>query len=272
MDWKKIHLVDGWKIRRDDSGYTLTASVYAEKMDDLPTRGNTVPTGNLGCAVPNQFKSYLVTEVEITPLTSVGPWLADVTAKAHLSASGKMSDSLLSQNSVSAGFQDFLVKPWYCAVRDRGESDEWSPVGDRFVSLFEDDKSGSKWNGNLKRIIPGCPFKNRPHIKHAGETIRFLAVTVKFNRLEGNGIEDWANFHGIVPVSSMPSWIKIPHGDNRWRLWDETYEMGKDTNGKRILSVTRVFLGIPSGFVEQEGGRCQWNQSLLGQKNWGDLA
>ena len=101
--------------------------------------------------------------------------------------------------------------------------------------------------------------------------MRFLAVTVKFNRLEGNGIEDWANFHGVVPVSSMPSWVKIPHGDNRWRLWDESFEMTKDTDGKRILSVTRVLLGIPSGFKDMEGNRCQWNDVALGQRDWGDL-
>ena len=47
--------------------------------------------------------------------------------------------------------------------------------------------------------------------------------------------------------------------------------MTKDTDGRRILSVTRVLLGIPSGFKDMEGNRCQWNDNALGQKDWGDL-
>ncbi len=188
MNWSRVHLVEGWTIRRDESGYTLTAQVYAENMNDLPTRGASVPTGGYSCAVPSQFNKYFLTEVEITPLTVVGPWLASLTAKAHISASGKNSDSLLSQNSVSAGFQDFLVKPWYCGVRE-ADSREWKPVWDRsFVSIFDNDKTGRIWKENPTKIAKGCPFSHRPHIQFAGETVRFLAVTVKFNRLEVIGI------------------------------------------------------------------------------------
>lgn len=276
MNWRKITMVDGWTIRRDSEGYTLTAQIYALKMDDLPTRGNAVTTdGQSTCAVPSRFKSYLVTESEITPLTSEGPFLATVTAKAHLSASGQNSDSLLSQNSVTACYQDFHIEPWYCclAVADANSTESGRPdrIGERFVSDYRDDKKGVRWNSDKTAVHDGCPFSKRPHYRYAGETLRFLAVTVKFNRLEGSGIEHWANFNGIVPVNSMPKWIKIPHGDNRWRLWDEVYEMAKDTDGKRILSVTRVLLGIPANFKDMNGNRCQWNQSVLGQKNWEEL-
>ena len=272
MNWRNVIMVDGWSIRRDSDGYTLTAQVYAKSMGDLPTRGSKLTTGDSTCAVPSQFKAYLITEAETTPLTTVGPYLATLTAKAHLSASGMTSDSLLSQNSVTAGYQDFHIEPWYCCLKERNAASPVGYVGDRFDSAIPNDSSGSRWNASPLAVFAGCPFRYRPHYRHAGQTLRFLAVTVKFNRLEGNGIENWANFQGIIPVSSMPSWIKIPHGDNRWRLWDETYEMGKDTNGKRILSVTRVLLGIPSSFRDMAGDRCQWNQSSLGQKDWGDLA
>ena len=241
-------------------------------MGDLPTRGSSLTTNSAyTCAVPSQFKAYLITEAEITPLTVVGPYLASLTAKAHLSASGMTSDSILSQNSVSAGFQDFLVKHRYCCVKKLEEGAKPVASGCSWMSNFANDKSARIYRSDLLAVYPGCPFKRRPHWRHADDNMRFLAVTVKFNRIEGNGIEDWANFHGVVPVSSMPSWIKIPHGDNRWRLWDESFEMAKDTDGKRILSVTRVLLGIPSGFKDMEGNRCQWNDDAIGQKNWGDL-
>jgi hypothetical protein len=272
MDWKKVSMVEGWTIRRDQSGYTLTAQVYASDPDALPTRGSSLTTASgLTCAVPSQFKAYLVNDVEITPLTGIGPYLATVTARAHLSASGNKSDSLLSQNSVSAGYQDFHIKPSYCALKDHDGGDSTKPIGERWMSAFANDASATTWNSWKTKTLPDCPFKYRPHNRFADETLRFLAVTVRFNQLEGDGIEDWANFQGVIPVGSIPSWIRIPRGENRWRLWDETYEMGKDTDGKRILRATRVLLGIPSFFKDEIGRRCEWDDDKLGQKKWGSL-
>ena len=280
-DWSKITLLDGWTVQRDENGYTLTVQAYAESMGVFPTRYEAVPTTGR-CAVPSQFAKFRFAEVTIRPLTSAGPWLADLTAKAHLTAHSTKKDSLLYQSSVSGGYMDFLVKLSYCRLKEATNGSDNPPSGmpSNFVSAFNDDApkgdgtyTWTAWRANDANTVPSkCPFSTRPHYKFAGENVKLLAVTVSFNKREGDGLEDWAAFSGIVPVSSMPSWIKIPHGDNRWRLWDESLEYSTDGDGKRILRVRRVLLGIPNGFRDMKGNRIQWNQSLLGQKKWGDLA
>lgn len=279
-DWLKITMVDGWKIHRDESGYTLSAQLYAKSRDALPKRGDPVTTSAAStCAVPPEYVKYIVAEVETTPLSSCGPFVAEVTCRSHISANANPGkDSLLYQTSVIATYQEFHVDPWMCYLKKRKENDGYH--GSRISayvetslwrSAFDNDQDGSKWLSTSTSVAYGCPFRRRPHARFADQTVPFILVTVSFNRLEGSGLEDWANFQGVVPVSSMPDWIKIPRGDNRWRLWNETFTMSKDTNGARILQVKRDLLGIPSNFTDVNGDRCQWDPDTLGQKPWGSL-
>lgn len=248
-NWNKITLLDSWTIQRDENGYTLTAQAYAESMDVFPTRYDPVPTSGAS-AVPSQFAKYRFSEVVLHPLTSVGPWVADLTAKAHLTDHSIHRDSPLYQASVSGGYMDFFVTYEHCGYKDQEE--------------YEDPESSA-----YRR--PNSPFNSLPDRKFANQNVKFLAVNVNFNKREGQGLEEWAAFSGIIPVKSMPSWIKIPHGEDRWRLWDETLEYTKGGDGSRLLKVRRVLLGIPGFFKNIDGDRVQWSQGLLGQKDWGDL-
>ena len=232
-----------------------------------------------------QFRKLTFSEVVIHPLTVVGPWTADLTARAFVSAHTSKSDSLLSQSTVSGGYMDFHVKPSYCRLQQiqgakSSETNRPSGMASNLVSTFNADApkdngdgeySWSRWHEQWDTIHANCPFRKCPHYMFAGENVKFLAVTVSYNKREGKGLAEWGSFSGIIPVSSMPSWIKIPGGDNRWRLWDEQLEYSNDNDGARILRVRRVLLGIPDIFVDMNGDRCQWNQTVIGQKNWDDI-
>lgn len=249
-NWNKITLLDGWTVQRDENGYTLTVQAYAEAMDVFPTRFDPVPISGPS-AVPSQFTKFKFTEVSIHPLTSVGPWIADLTAKSHITAHSTHKDSLLYQASVSGSYMDFFVTWRHCG--------------------YESEEDFNQKNPN-RAVRSDSPFNSCVARKFANQNVKFLAVTVNYNKREGSGLEEWASFTGIIPVRSMPSWIKIPHGEDRWRLWDETLEYSTDKDGARILKVRRVLLGIPGTFVNMDGNRVQWSQSRLGQKDWGDLA
>ena len=286
-DWSKITLIDGWQIQRDESGYTLTVQAYSASMNTFPRRGEYVPATGPSAA-PSEFRKFLFTEVVIRPLTSVGPWIADLTAKAHFTAHSVKSDSLLSQTSVTAGYQDFFVKPSYCRLQiiaGATSSETGRPPGmpDTFVSTFNDDDPDTKNTNNAgeyrwtkwldndaNTVHANCPFSTRPNYGFANCNVKFMAVTVSFNKHLGDGLEDWASFAGVIK-GGFPSWIKIPDGANRWRVWDESFEMSADNDGRSILKIRRVLLGIPSNFKDMKGSRCQWNTSALGSKKWGDL-
>ncbi len=284
-DWSKITLIDGWHVQRNEDGYTLTVQAYAASMDAFPRRGEYVPvTGR--SAAPSEFRKFLFTEVSISPLTSVGPWIADLTAKAHFTAHYTKSDSLLSQTSVTAGYQDFFIKPSYCrlqVIAGAKSSDTGKPPGmpDTFVSTFnaDDPNKGAigseytwaKWLANdANTVHANCPFATRPNYGFANCNVKFMAVTVSFNKHLGDGLEDWASFAGVIE-GGFPSWIKIPDGKHRWRVWDESFEMSADNDGRKILKVRRVLLGIPSNFKDMKGNRCKWNAEHLGTRKWEDL-
>ena len=247
-NWSKITLLDSWTIQRDENGYTISAQAYAESMSVFPTRHDPVPSSGPS-AVPSQFTKYRFSEVVIHPLTSVGPWVADLTAKAHLTDHSTHKDSPLYQSKVMGGYMDFFVTYEHCGYKDQED--------------YENHGHASRRSNS--------PFNSLPDRKFANQNWKFLAVTVNFNKREGQGLEEWAAFSGIIPVKSMPSWIKIPHGEDRWRLWDEQLEYTRGDDGSRLLKVHRVLLGIPGFFKNIHGERVPWSQENLGPKDWGDL-
>jgi hypothetical protein len=285
-DWTKISLVEGWKIRRDRDGYTLTATVTAATGAVLPNRGDGLPlTGQ--CAVAATFASYVVNEVEIAPVTPVGPYIAAITAKAWLGSSGGSAggDSLLKETRYSGGYMDFHVQPDWCGLRKAGDSGKAlghrSPpsgfVPGAWISAVSGDAPGAwaAWKAAVSdgRSIAGSPFTKMLHPRLADTTVRFLTMTVDFYNREGShGLEKWGGFSGVVPVNSLPNWLKIPGGNNRWRLYDESIEAARDTSGgARLLHVSRVLLGVPPSCKTAAGARAEWDQAVIGQRNWGEL-
>ena len=146
-------------------------------------------------------------------------------------------DTLLRERSVSHGYQDFHIK--------------------------------NDWTAYLE----GTPFSKPVNSRLSEIDLRFLTVTVDYyERWNSRTVENWGGFAGIVPVNSMPGWLVIPQGDNRWRLVDESLEECMDTDGRRkLVKRHRALLGIPPAAVDWQGDRLEWNQAVFGQKDWGDL-
>ena len=206
-NWKRCRMVDGWKIRRDADGYTLTAQIYAPSRDDLPNRYDavTVEATNT-CAVPAQFVAYRVVSSETYPLTSAGPYIADVTVKSRVNSGSNMNtgDTLLTQNSMSAAYMDFHIPADWCCVRRRtGDQPPSSSPSEAFTlgwqssvqgDVSEDGKSCS-WKNYLKTLPTApfdCPFTRRPYPSCADQTLRFLCVTTEhYARRSSAGLDKW---------------------------------------------------------------------------------
>jgi len=81
VDWSNCRLADGgWAYRQDREGFTLEGTLYASTPVVFPHRGDKLPSSG-PCAVPSDFASYHVAEVEMSPLTKNGPFTARVTAR-----------------------------------------------------------------------------------------------------------------------------------------------------------------------------------------------
>lgn len=284
-DWTKIGLVEGWKVKRDRGGYTLAATVTAATRAALPARGDRPPlTGQ--CAVDARYATYVVDDVETVPVTPVGPFIAAITVKAWLGSSGAPSgDSLLKENHYEAGYMDFHIQPEWCGLRKYTDSSKAikhvsPPSGfepGSWISAISGDAPGTwtQWaaGASQARGVSGSPFTRMIHPRLADTTIRFLTMSVDFyTRERSDGLERWGGFAGVVPVNSLPAWLKIPGGDNRWRLDDEKATGERDTTGgAKLLHVTRVLLGIPSACKDASGNRAEWDQGVIGQRDWSDL-
>ena len=272
-DWNQCRLLaDGWTVRRDSSGYTLSAEVYAKTRDALPIRGAYVPVSG-PCAVPGQFASYVVTESEIRQLTPVGPFIASLTVRSWLGvASGAFSDSLMHQRTVSTGYMDYHIKPSWLFLRKRQSDAAHPQIIGGYVSTVKGESS-AQWSSNHHSPSDACPFSTRPHKRFCDRTIRFLQITATYYvQQRPSELRSWGKFAGIIPVRSMPSWLTPPGGDNRWRLYEEHLESERDTNGlTRLYRVTRILIGIPSNFVNYNNRRCQWDKSKVGQRDWNDI-
>jgi hypothetical protein len=194
---------------------------------------------------------------------------------------------------MSAAYMDFHIPADWCCVRRRtGDQPPSSSPSEAFTlgwqssvqgDVSEDGKSCS-WKNYLKTLPTApfdCPFTRRPYPSCADQTLRFLCVTTEhYARRSSAGLDKWGRFSGIIPVRSMPKWITIPGGDNRWRLWDEQVESTTDTDGRTDLwHIRRTLLGIPSnvraarksGDSVEEGDRLEWSQAKIGQRDWDDL-
>ena len=85
--WDGWTILDGWRVAHGPDGYTLTAQFFAKTRDHAPIRSSAVPRFGIN-AVPAGFAAYKVSNVEIAPVSSVGPYVIQVTAKAGLGSSG----------------------------------------------------------------------------------------------------------------------------------------------------------------------------------------
>ncbi len=280
-NWSKCTILDGWAINHTSAGYSLNAQFRAVNRADLPSRGDKVPITGVN-APPRQFTAYRVSDVVSTPLTSVGPYIASVTISGNLGPknfSGEIG-ATLSQTDLSAAYMDFHIKPEWCGVR--AGSGEWKRTTiygwntGKWVSAV-DSKKGTWKNwleaATYERSLSGSPFRKIVQPALADETLKFLSVTVSFHTKEStDGLEKWGGFSGIVPVNSFPKWITIPGGDNRWRLYDEDVQRVMETDGKtQLFKVTRILLGIPPAAKDVYGKRLQWDQKVIGQRDWKDL-
>ena len=279
-DWSKVKIIDGWRVARDRSGFTLTAQMHSDTREALPKRGDTLPYTGIN-APPAGFISYVVSEIDTVPVSSAGPYLAQVNARAWLGSSGSADSgkSLLATNNLRAGYMDFQCKARWSALQKNpggeGTSEDTYGIQGYWVSAIPGDQMSSwnQWKATLPKPESGCPFRKRPHPRHADENIRMLLMTVDYyEREKKEGLEKWGGFSGIVPINSMPKWLTIPGGDNRWRLWDENVERAMDTDGStRLLHVTRMLMGIPPAFKDVYGDRMEWDQDVIGQRDWSDL-
>jgi len=110
MDASTYKLVDGgWTTSQSENGYTLTAQFYCKtQQSPWPKRGDAVPTTG-AIAVPSGFSSYVLSEVTVTPLTSVGPWIIDVTARRKLGYNTTGGNSLTEERKVSVENRPYFV-------------------------------------------------------------------------------------------------------------------------------------------------------------------
>lgn len=238
MDWKKVTLTEGWTIHSGNSETTLTAKFYAMKREDLPQYADFVcaDRGSVNC-VPAGFENFKISEVETDPLTIVGPYIASVTARPWLKSMTGRTKSLTSQTSFTMDIIEETVAPEI----------------------------------SMKRKY--SPFKKETRVDFVKQKISFMLVTaiyyVKKTKLAGA----WGSFSGIVPKNSFPNWLKdLPGGNNRWRLRREKLEQCLDNDGRtNLYKVTRELLGIPDSFVDKSGNRMEWNQAVIGQRDWNDI-
>lgn len=108
VSWPNCYLEQGgWVFRQDDSGFSISATLYSLSAECFPRRGDLVAaTGD--CAVPQECCNYRVAEIEIEPLTSVGPCLCRVVAKPSITDYDK-SASLLNERNAVMGVNSFKL-------------------------------------------------------------------------------------------------------------------------------------------------------------------
>lgn len=280
--WDGWTIIDGWNVTHTREGYTLTAQFFSKSRDHAPSRSSAVPVSGQN-AVPPAFASYKVSEVATSPVSSVGPWVIQVTAKAGLGSSGvgNTGDTLLKTNSLSSGYMDFHMQPGWCGLRQAPASAKPTTVSGWNTGKWASAVSGDgpdgwgSWSAAAAagNSISGSPFTRMVKPSLADVTMRFLQIEVSFYVKETKeGLSSWGGFSGIVPVNSMPAWITIPGGDNRWRLFDEKVAREVETDGRTwLFKVDRTLLGIPNAAKDCVGGRLQWSQDEIGQRDWNDL-
>lgn len=109
VNWNKCRLVQGgWRYSQDATGYTVAGTLYASDPAPFPRRGDHLPASGQ-CAVSPAFAGYVVSEVEIEPQTSAGPWLCQVTAKPTI-LSKDASGSKRRERSVKLYVQNVAVR------------------------------------------------------------------------------------------------------------------------------------------------------------------
>ena len=280
--WDGWTILDGWRVAHGPDGYTLTAQFFAKTRANAPIRSSVVPKSGAN-AVPTGFASYKVSDVEIAPVSSVGPFVIQVTAKAGLGSSGvgNPGDSLLKTNSMVAGYADFHIRPAWCGLKPAPEGtaaktvNGWNTGKWASAAIGDGKDTWTAWAAAFSAGsgIHGSPFTKMVNPRLADETLRFLQVTVTFYAKETTGgLENWGGFSGVVPINSMPRWITIPGGDNRWRLFDEEISRETETDGStKLFKITRVLLGIPNAAKDCGGTRLEWDQSEIGQKDWSKI-
>lgn len=280
--WDGWTILDGWRVAHGPDGYTLTAQFFAKTRSNAPIRSSAVPRLGIN-AVPTGFTSYKVSDVEIAPVSSVGPYVIQVTAKAGLGSSGvgNTGDSLLKTNSLVAGYADFHIRPAWCGLKPAPEGtaaktvNGWNTGKWASAAIGDGKDTWTAWAAAFSAGsgIHGSPFTKMVNPRLTDDTLRFLQVTVTFYAKETtDGLENWGGFSGVVPINSMPSWITIPGGDNRWRLFDEEISRDTETDGStKLFKITRVLLGIPNAAKDCSGARLQWDQSEIGQKDWSKI-
>lgn len=278
--WDGWTILDGWRVAHGPDGYTLTAQFFAKTRDNAPIRSSAVPRLGIN-AVPAGFNAYKVSDVEIAPVSSVGPYVIQVTAKAGLGSSGvgNTGDSLLKTNSLVAGYADFHIRPAWCGLKPAPEGTIAQTIGGwntgkwASAAIGDGKDTWTAWAAATSGGVHGSPFTKMVNPRLADDTLRFLQVTVTFYAKESTGgLANWGGFSGVVPISSMPSWITIPGGDNRWRLFDEEISRETETDGStKLFKITRVLLGIPNIAKDYSSTRLQWDQSVIGQKEWSKI-
>ena len=103
VDWSQCRLVQGgWTVRQDHTGYTVTGSLYANSPHVFPHRGDKLQY------VAGNFANFYVSEVEVVPLTSEGPFVANVTARPTL-LENDSSGSLKREHSCELGISPYPV-------------------------------------------------------------------------------------------------------------------------------------------------------------------
>ena len=280
--WDGWTIIDGWRVTHTRDGYTLSAQFFSKSRDNVPTRAAAVPRNGIN-AVPAEFSSYKVSDVEIAPVSSAGPFVIQVTAKAGLGSSGlgNTGDTLLKSNSLTASYTDFHIRPSWCGLKPAPADARPTTVNDwntgKWASAIAGDGKGSwtQWRAAFTNGVgvQGSPFTRMVKPSLADDTLRFLQVTVSFYAKETTaGLANWGDFSGVVPIRSMPAWITIPGGDNRWRLFEEEISRETETDGRtQLFKITRVLLGIPNIAQDCAKRRLQWDQTKIGQRDWDKL-
>lgn len=281
-DWTNIKMIDGWATQQTANGIELSAQLWASTREAFPVRGDAMPARG-SCTPPARYLSYRLRDISVTKLSGAGPYLAQVTFghNVGVTTAGR-GDRILDQTSLQAGYMDFHVLPEWCALRPAPSSvtpkrieGAWDTG--KWASAVNGDAAGN-WDNwttayNAGIDISGSLFRNFLNPHFADTTQRFLQVTVTFHVKETSaGLEKWGGFSGVVPVSSMPSWIAIPTGISRWRLFDEEIERVIENDGKtRLFKVMRVLLGVPGHVTDSTGARARWSTAALGEREWDDL-
>ncbi len=280
--WDGWTILDGWRVAHGPDGYTLTAQLFSKSRDNAPGRGSPVPVVGIN-AVPAAFRAYKVSEVDFAPVSSAGPFVIQVKARAGLGSSGagNTGDSLLKTNSMVAGYADFHIRPAWCGLKPAPEGTIAQTIGGwntgkwASAAIGDGKDTWTAWAAAFSAGsgIHGSPFTKMVNPRLADNTLRFLQVTVTFYAKETtDGLENWGGFSGVVPINSMPSWITIPKGNNRWRLFDEEISRETETDGStKLFKITRVLLGIPNAAKDCSGTRLEWDQSEIGQKDWSKI-